>query len=265
LNATNGNSHRLHCEQGGSGSPTLVLLHGLGANAGVWDRLLPIIAERWPARWIAPDFRGHGRSFHQGPYSMGIHAADVAGLLAQEEEVVLLGHSMGGAVSLVLAAGDFGIRVRHVISVGVRIDWPAEDVSRMHRIARSPARLFATRNEALDMYLRVSGLKGLMEPDSACAQYGVAGHNGAFRLAMDPAANFVAGTPTRIGAVIEAIGAPLCMIAGEQDTMTGGEPMRRYASDVVVLPGLGHNLHVEAPQRLWEVVEPRILAYTRQS
>jgi pimeloyl-ACP methyl ester carboxylesterase len=28
-------------ESGGSGAPTLLLLHGLGANAAVWRKLLP--------------------------------------------------------------------------------------------------------------------------------------------------------------------------------------------------------------------------------
>ena len=33
----------LNVRRGGSGSPTLILLHGLGANGEVWNRMLPIV------------------------------------------------------------------------------------------------------------------------------------------------------------------------------------------------------------------------------
>jgi hypothetical protein len=44
----------MHVEPGGSGGLTLLLLDGLGANAGVWRNLLPLLGTRWPGRWIAP-------------------------------------------------------------------------------------------------------------------------------------------------------------------------------------------------------------------
>ena len=34
----------LYAQRGGTGAPLLLLLHGLGANASVWDGLLPILA-----------------------------------------------------------------------------------------------------------------------------------------------------------------------------------------------------------------------------
>ena len=47
---------------GGAGEPVLLLLHGLGATADVWDGWRPLLAERWPGRWLAPDLPGHGGS-----------------------------------------------------------------------------------------------------------------------------------------------------------------------------------------------------------
>ena len=35
---------------GGSGDPLLLLLHGLGATAAVWRRLLPLVQESWEGR-----------------------------------------------------------------------------------------------------------------------------------------------------------------------------------------------------------------------
>ncbi len=40
--------------RGGRGERLLVLLHGMGANAGVWERLLPLIEGAWSGRWLAP-------------------------------------------------------------------------------------------------------------------------------------------------------------------------------------------------------------------
>src|ERR1700728_2741020 len=85
---------------GGSGERFLVLLHGLGANASVWSRMIPLIEAWGQIRWIAPDLRGHGRSVQEPPYGFGMHAADVADLIASErsDEVTLVGHSFGGVV-----------------------------------------------------------------------------------------------------------------------------------------------------------------------
>lgn len=243
----------LWVESGGSGRPVLLLLHGLGGNAMVWDGLRPILAARWPGRWLAPDLRGHGRSGHRAPYSFGAHAADVAGLLEPGEEAVVLGHSMGGAVAMTLASFWFGIAVRQVIAFGVKLVWTDEETAKARELARAPARSFATREEAIERYLRVAGLKGLIDPGSAAAAVGIVEEGGRFRIAADPGIGGVVGVP--IDAVIAAMRAKLRLAAGERDPMVTLEQMRRFDGDAAVLPGLGHNPHVEAPERLWQLVE----------
>src|SRR5262245_1837932 len=92
----------LYFRRGGSGSPTLVRLRGLGANGDVWNRMVPIVRERWHGTWIIPDLRGHGRSGHRPPYSYGAYASDIAALLLGDEDAIVIGHSMGGVVALAL-------------------------------------------------------------------------------------------------------------------------------------------------------------------
>jgi pimeloyl-ACP methyl ester carboxylesterase len=244
---------KLWSMRGGSGSPTLVLLHGLGANAAVWEPLLPIVAERWPGKWLAPDLRGHGRSPHDAPYGYATYAADVASLLDQNEDAVLVAHSMGGVVAMALATGWFGIHVQRVVAFGVKIAWTAEEVGKLRDIAHAPIRWFDRREEAVERFLRVSGLKGLAAADSAVAEAGIAERRGQFRLAMDPRANAVVGPP--VEDFIGAMRAPLRLLAGSKDPMVTGEQVRRFDKGALVLDGLGHNLHAEAPARLWEVVE----------
>ena len=42
----------LRVQRGGSGEPVLLLLHGLGATGEVWDGWRPLLARRWPGRWL---------------------------------------------------------------------------------------------------------------------------------------------------------------------------------------------------------------------
>lgn len=247
----------LWVESGGSGSPTLLLLHGLGAHGALWRRLLPLVAARWPGRWMAPDLRGHGRSGHAASYSFGAHAADVAGLLAAHEPVVVLGHSMGGAVAMTLASGWFGIDVRKIAAFGVKLVWSEAEIVRARELARAPVRWFATRGEAAERHLLVSGLKGLVDPGDAMAAGGVVEDGGGFRLAADPGVNDVVGVD--IARVIAAMTAPLHLAAGERDPMVSLAQMQRFDAGAQILPGLGHNPHVEAPEALWQFAESALL------
>ena len=194
---------KLWYREGGEGGQRLALIHGMGANADVWEPLKPYLEQRW----LAPDLRGHGRSPHGGPYSFAGYAADVAQLLAQDEEVTVVGHSMGGVVGMLLATGWFGVKVRKVIAFGVKIRWAPDEVPKLHALARAPAKLFETRKDAVERYLKVSGLFGLVDPASPLAASGVREENGKFRLAGDPMAYAAAGPD--LASIVKAMKAPL--------------------------------------------------------
>ena len=240
------------CESGGVNGPLLVLLHGLGANGTVWDGLRPFLAKHWPGRWIIPDFRGHGRSFHRAPYGIGIHASDVASLLKQDEEVTLIGHSMGGVVAIALATGIFGVQVTRVFAFGVKVDWNEAEIAKAQVIAQTRPKVFATKSEAIERHLRVAGLKGLVDPDSAGAEVGIRELQGEFMLATDPLI-YALGKPDFIR-ITQAAGAPINLLCGEVDNVASPASMRRLGADVTILPGLGHNPHVEAPDLLWQAI-----------
>lgn len=90
-------------EQDGAAAPTVLAVHGITASHVGWAEL----ARQLPGvRILAPDLRGRGGSRDlPGPYGMPTHADDVAALLRHvgAEQVLVVGHSMGGFVSLVLA------------------------------------------------------------------------------------------------------------------------------------------------------------------
>lgn len=240
--------------RGGSGERLLVLLHGMGANAGVWERLLPLIEGSWAGRWLAPDLRGHGRSVRNGPYGFGTHAADVAGLLDAEPPgpITLVGHSFGGAVAALVASGWFGPRVDDVAAIGVKIEWTPDETAKARELAGRPAPVFTTRGEATARYLRISGLEGLAPLSSATAAAGVTGSDGGFLVAMDPRAYGAVGPS--VEGLLRLAEAPLRLAAGDRDPMVTLEQMRRIDSTARIFQGVGHNAHWEAPEQVWDFI-----------
>ncbi len=93
----------LHYTESGKGTP-LVLLHGFLGSSAYWDELVPLLSSSY--RCITPDLRGHGRSLApEGSYRIEQMADDVIQLLdyLQLPSATVLGHSMGGYVTLALA------------------------------------------------------------------------------------------------------------------------------------------------------------------
>lgn len=90
---------------GGAGTPVL-LLHGFGHSARVWDPVAPALTGRY--RVLALDARGHGDSDHDPEfrYSHAAVARDVETVVAGLglERLVLVGHSMGGYAAIHFAA-----------------------------------------------------------------------------------------------------------------------------------------------------------------
>ena len=246
--------HGIWAERGGRGERLLVLLHGMGANASVWERLLPFVEGSWSGRWLAPDLRGHGRSVREGPYGVGVNAADVAGLVEAEAPgpVTLVGHSFGGAVAALVASGWFGLRVDEVAAFGVKIEWTDAETEKARELARRPAPVFATREEATERYLRISGLAGLAPPSSATAAAGVIGADGRFQVAMDPRAYGAVGPS--VAGLLRVAAAPLRLAAGERDPMVTLDQMRRVDPAARIFEGVGHNAHWEAPEQVWEFI-----------
>jgi pimeloyl-ACP methyl ester carboxylesterase len=107
-------------------APTILAVHGVTASHKSWAYLAEALPE---VRIIAPDLRGRGRSNQlPGPYGMTTHAQDLAAVLEDlvDGPVVVMGHSMGGFASVVLA-DLFPARVRSLVLVdgGLPLQVPA--------------------------------------------------------------------------------------------------------------------------------------------
>jgi pimeloyl-ACP methyl ester carboxylesterase len=83
----------------GQGKP-LIILHGLFGSSDNWRTLGKKFAENLTAYLL--DLRNHGRSPHSDDFSPDIMVDDLAEFLKQQqiEKASLLGHSLGGGVSM---------------------------------------------------------------------------------------------------------------------------------------------------------------------
>ena len=83
-----------------------VYVHGLGGSSTNWTDLMALLSDRVDGH--APDLPGHGRSAppRSGRYPLDLHAGVVADYIASlgQGPVHLLGNSLGGAVSVRVAA-----------------------------------------------------------------------------------------------------------------------------------------------------------------
>jgi pimeloyl-ACP methyl ester carboxylesterase len=242
----------LWVEEHGAGRPSLVLLHGMTGTGRVWDAVVDRLRGRWPGRVVVPDLSGHGRSPHRGPYSLGSMAADVAGVLGRDDDVVVVGHSLGGAVGLALASGWFGCGVTTVLALSVKVRWSDEDLARASAVAAKAAAKFPTEGEAVERYLRVSGLGGLVDATSAVARAGVVAEGGGYRLAHDPAVSDL-GRPD-IAGLLAACRANVVFGTGSEDAMATHATLAELDPSARRFDGLGHNLHVEAPDVVAELI-----------
>lgn len=236
----------LRTTEGGFGEPLLVLLHGLGATSDVWEGWRPVLAQRWPGRWIAPDLPGHGGSPPLPEYTFETFATAVAQILPPSADVVVLGHSLGGVVGLTLAAGQFGARVAKAVGLGIKTAWTQEELDRAKAFAARPTAWFDSRDEAAARYLRVAGLTGLLPAGDPAIDPGLRHEDGQWRLAFDPG-TFAVGAPD-LPRLLAAISAPVVLARGQHDPMNTDEELDELGVQAVTLPGRHHNAHVEDPE-----------------
>jgi 3-oxoadipate enol-lactonase len=236
--------HALNVRSEGSGLPTFVCLHGLVDRLEVWDALAPGLAERGTV--LRADQRGHGESgAPPGPYTREDLAADVVGLLDARgiDRAILVGHSMGGIVSMV-AALLHPDRIAGLVLLGTASHCNEQTASWYERIA------VAGEETGLDGIARAIYGKDSSETVEGDAG-GIAHVTRTLKsLHTDPL------TPK-----LKTLACPVLLVVGEED------PMGPRASELIshavpagtaslrVLPGQGHWIHVDAADAVLEAID----------
>lgn len=240
---------------GGSGSTTLVFVHGWTCDRGYWSNQLEYFAREH--RVLAVDLAGHGASgSERADYSMASFGADVAAAAAGDFPVVLIGHSMGASVVLE-AARLLGERVIGMVSVDALqavADTIPDAASVDARVApleadyQPAARSFIEGMflEDADPELRERIVSDMLATDADASISAIRG-----LLEMDYASAF------------DDLGAPLVLINStlwptDMDSLRALYPAARLES----MDGVGHFLMMEKPAafnaRLEDVIDSMI-------
>lgn len=238
---------KLHYEEKGSGSP-LVFLHGFTLDRRMWQKQVDYFSKKFKV--IVYDSRGHGQSScPKSGYSRADRVRDLKRLveILNLEKFHIIGLSMGGAtalgyaidypetlLSLTLvdtAAGGYKPpeKYRDYSSVAVKVG--IKEARR--RWVKTALFYYANRNEILS--------RELIEI--------IAGHCGC--LWLDP--KWGKYNDRDDVALSEKINLPTLILAGEKDRyfLPLAEQLHRNikGSEIDIVPGAGHMLNMEAPDR----------------
>lgn len=112
----------VHVEEYDGDGPTVLLVHGLGGSLLNWRAVAPGLAQR--ARVRAIDLRGHGHTPMPRDASIDENLALLARYIEREagHSVTLVGNSMGGLLSLLLASSRPDL-VERLVLVNPAMPW----------------------------------------------------------------------------------------------------------------------------------------------
>lgn len=145
---------KLHyLDYGTEGRPPMLCVHGGAAHAHWFDFVAPGFNANYHVR--ALDLRGHGDSQWADPpvYSFDRYASDLAEVVEKLDlrDFVLVGHSMGGMVSLVYSATHPG-RVAKLVLVDTTMQLSKEAIANLRDLGSRPAKDYATHDELIRRY-----------------------------------------------------------------------------------------------------------------
>lgn len=262
---------------GGPTLPPMLALHGWLDNAASFDRLAPLLAQRWQV--IAIDLRGHGRSDHLPPGTW-YHYVDAFDDLEAVfthfgwTEAALLGHSLGATLASLYAAlrPERVERLCLIEALGPLAGAAEDSLGRLRTsldqraafASRRPLRVFPGLAEACAARARASSLPAaLLEPIVA---RGIAPAEGGCTWSSDPRLTLASPmrfTEPQVLAMLAGIRAPTTLVLADPATpyLPAGMMARRAACvpgiRVTHLPG-HHHLHLEDPGRVAAALLPPV-------
>lgn len=222
--------------------PPVVLLHGAGGHHLYWP---PQVRRLHNERILAVDLPGHGKSAGVGHHSIADYADEVIRFVESLKlsKVVLVGHSMGGAIALqvaikypqrVLALGLLGSAAR--LSVNPTL----------LRLASDPSKVAETVHTIIE---------NSFAPGTSARLKELAGQRMAESRPSVLYGDLLACNAFDASAEASQVAVPTLILFGDDDRMVpvaSGRALRRAipGARLEMLPDAGHMLMLEQPERV---------------
>ena len=260
----------------------LLLLHGFGNDAHIWDDFAPEVAPYY--RTVALDHRGHGDSAwdpeqryeHETMVEDVERVCDALGI----ERLVLVGHSLGGRIST-LFAGRHPERIAGLVLVDIG---PELDPRGISRIRSETEASIDPVFDSVDDYMRLLSLHYPAAQPKALLRMARLGlrerEDGRFALKMDPAlrgAFRATETPEEAErreremteaqwAALEKVSAPTLVVRGAASDVLSAEIADRMVDEVLangrlaVVAQASHSVMTDNPEGFREALASFVLA-----
>jgi pimeloyl-ACP methyl ester carboxylesterase len=266
---------RLHyTDWGNETAPPLILIHGGLDHSRSWDALA--LGLRTSFHVIAPDLRGHGDSdwASGSSYSLADHVYDLTCMMTSLglEKAAIVGHSMGGMVSLVYS-GAFPEKVSRLAVLDGVTNFPARKIKPIEtRIAEWITVLDKTARRKIHRYASVADAAERMRARNARLTPEQAMHLATHALKRDADGAFIwkfdpylrAPAPYRLSlddhiALWSGIACPTLLVAGSEsflpDPEKAGVLGHFRQAKLVRLEGAGHWLQHDKAEEVLRLLE----------
>ena len=260
----------------------MLLLHGFGNEAHIWDDFAPVVAPHY--RTLAMDHRGHGQSDWdpEGLYELDSLVDDVEAVTAALgiERLVLVAHSLGGRVAA-LFGGRHPERLAGLVLVDIG---PEVDPRGTMRIRQDVEANLAPVFQSVEEYARTLSLAypaATPEALARMARHGLrARESGGFELLMDPALRGI--TPGRgveedaearerelsqqMWEALAVLPCPVQVVRGAASDILSADTAERMVDEVLqqgrlaVVPRAGHSVMTDNPGGFNEAVAAFVLS-----
>ena len=249
---------RFHVQIAGTG-PALLLLHGTGAATHSWRDLMPLLEPHFTV--VAPDLPGHGFTDPIAAPTLDAVTRRIAALLdaIDMRPALIVGHSAGAAIAVQLARSGEG-NVPIIALNGALLPFPGLAARLFPALAKllfvNPLmpRLFALR-------ARTPGEVPAFLARSTGSAIDARGADLYARLARTPGhcagalAMMANWNLEPLADALPVLASPLWLIHGSRDAAIPPSVSRTVAATVphgeaIMLDGLGHLAHEEAPARV---------------
>ena len=272
----------LHLLEWSTEGVPMLLLHGFGNEAHIWDDFAPIVAPHY--RTLALDHRGHGQSDWDpdGRYEIDALVDDVEAVTAALgiERLVLVGHSLGGRVST-LFAGRHPARLAGLVIVDIG---PEVDARGSLRIRQDVETNMKPVFDSVEEYARALSLSYPAATPEALRRMALHGvhrrDDGRFELVMDPAwRGITAGRGAdpdaeqqeqsvrqRMSDALAALPCPVLVVRGAASDILSPDEADRLVDEVLangrlaVVPQAGHSVMTDNPGGFNDAVASFVLS-----